>query len=415
MPKPHTQSQHPSWYPWLIWFIAASYFFCDYFARVSTGVMTSELMRAFDMSALGLGSLSAFFYYPYLGMQIPVGLLVDRFSIRRLLTVMSLITAIGCYVFSIATGFSMAAFGRFLIGFSASFAFVSALKLASMWFPAEKLGLLAGLTQALGMLGAAVGDEPVQFAVQSYGWRQTLFGMAVIFAGLSIAIYAIVRDGKQPQQSQTSWNSVRGSLKTVFTNKRSWLNAAFAGLIYAPTAAFAELWGVTYFEHVHRLTSSQAAWANALIFIGWAIGGPIVGWLSDRLGRRKPLMYFSALSGCLLFLTIIVFAPLPAWMIYSLMLLYGMTNSGLVLAYAVATEIHPRQHVGTSIAFTNMASVIIGAALQPLIGYALDVLNKAQGITGTHVFMATDFRWAVSILPMTSLLAVVVLIFLQVD
>ena len=409
----NTNSKKSTWQPWLIWFFAAGFFFCDYFARVSPGVMTSQLMGAFDMTALGLGGLSAFFYYPYLAMQIPVGLLVDRLNIRRLLTVMSIITALGCYLFGAADSFYMAAFGRFLIGFSASFAFVSALKLAATWFPPARLGLLAGLTQAMGMLGAAVGDEPVQYTVAAVGWRHTMYGMAIVFVLLSLMIFIVVRDGKQELKNTTSWASMWESLRIICTSKQSLINALFAGLIYAPTAAFAELWGVTYLQHVQLLSPSEAAWGNALIFIGWAVGGPIMGAVADRIGNRKRLMLFSALSGCVIFSIIILFRPLPAELIYVLMFLYGVTNTGLILAYVTATELHPPQHVGTSIAFTNMASVIIGAAMQPLIGELLDYFSKTHLHAGQGIFQATDFRMAIVILPLTSLLAAVTSFFIK--
>src|SRR5688572_11451641 len=139
-------------YPWIVWGLAAAFFFSEYFARVAPGVMVPDLMRDFKVTALTLGSLSAFFYYAYVGMQVPVGILVDRFGPHRLLTVATVLCSAGCLLFASAQSVSLAEAGRFLMGFGASFAFVGTLKLAAVWFPASQFGLLAGLTQALGML-----------------------------------------------------------------------------------------------------------------------------------------------------------------------------------------------------------------------------------------------------------------------
>ncbi len=396
-------------FPWLVWGLAASYFFSDYFARVSPGVMTIQLMHAFHIGALGIGSLSAYFYYPYLAMQIPVGLLVDRFSMRALLTVMALLTASGCIVFATAHMLVLADFGRFILGFSASFAFVSSLKLASRWFPANKLGLLAGLTQAAGMFGAAVGDAPVAYLVRHIGWRETMFLMSIVFIILSVCILIIVRD--KPRNMSVIHDkkrvqlTVRHSLLQVLSNRQTWFNALYAGLVYAPTAAFAELWGVSYLQFDRGLSHGNAAFAIGLIFIGWAIGGPIYGWISDFIGKRRPLMFISALAGAVILGILFLVPHLSLFSIYALCFLFGVGNTGVAISYAVSTEINTQNVVGTSIAFTNMASVIIGAALQPVIGLLIDIFNGPHILTIAHQTGAVlDLRAAFIVLPICSLI-----------
>jgi len=405
--------------PWLVWGLAAAYFFFDYVARVSPGVMSVDLMVAFNISAAGLGILSAFFYLPYVAMQIPVGLLVDRFSVRRLLTFMSLLTGLACVLFAMAQHINGAIVARFLIGFSAAFAFVSTLKLASEWFPLRRLGLLAGLTQALGMLGASVGEYPTSYLSHYIGWRHTLLVMAVAFVVLSVLIYFIVRDQPATKKhiSRPSVGKMRiwASLKMVLSNSQSWLNALCAGLLFVPTAVFGELWGVTYLTHVRGFSEGTAAAAISLIFIGWGVGGPLTGWLSDRIGRRKPLLLISAACGCVLFLILLYVPHLSLVMTMLLFFIFGMTNTGVAIAYAIATEINPHRVVGTSIAFTNMASICVGAALQPVVGWLLDVLSTGtSATTGHHVIQdPAVFHMAFSLLPVLSALAFICALFVR--
>ncbi|CAN5368164.1 MFS transporter [soil metagenome] len=397
--------------PWLIWGLGAGFFFAEYFARVAPSVMAPHLMATFHVDALALGSFSALFYYSYVSMQIPVGVLVDRYGPHRLLTFMALICTVGTLMFSFAHDFHIAELGRLLTGFGAAFAFVGSLKLASVWFPPTQFGLLAGITQALGMLGAAVGQAPMALAVTAIGWRNTLFVVAVIFLLLAIAIGFFVRDTPTYQQQSKGTKTVGPnlwtSLSTVLANPQSWINAAYAGLVYAPTAAFAELWGVSFLQRAYGFTLSQAAMAVGGIFIGWGIGGPLMGWLSDKIQRRRPIMMASALLGSI-FITAAIYAPhLTVSQAFILLLAYGISNTGVAISYALSCEINPRSVAGTSMAFANMASVLIGAGFQPLIGLLLVLHWDKAMVQSIPIYSAANFRTALMLLPLCSLLGVI--------
>lgn len=392
---------------WLIWGLAAAFYFSDYLARVSLGVMHRSLQLDFGLNEAGFGILASSFYIPYVIMQIPVGLLVDRYSIRGILTAMSLVTALGCCVFGLGDGLLMASIGRMLIGFSAAFAFVSALRLATSWFPPAMLGLLAGLTQSLGMLGASAGAAPVSFMVTTAGWRHTMLIIAFLFIALAILLYQYVRDKPDAIHRDIRTQSRLGifeSLRIVLSHRQTWLNALYAGFLYGPTAVIGEAWGPAYLQFGCGMSAHAAAFATGLIFIGWAISGPISGWISDRIGRRKPIMIASALFG-ILFTTLFVFFPgmnqTVAWLVF---FAYGLTNTGVAIAYAVSTEIQDRNVVGTSIAFTNMSSIFVGALMQPIVGYMVDIASGSRG-NNVETLSLTDFQSGLWILPVCSFVA----------
>ncbi|MGL5743261.1 MAG: MFS transporter [Legionella sp.] len=396
-------------FAWLVWGLAAAFYFSDYMARVAPGVMHRYLQLDFGINEAGFGILTASFYVPYILMQIPVGLTVDRISIRWILTVMSLITAFGCCVFGLADGLLMASIGRMLIGFSAAFAFVCSLRLATSWFPPTMLGLLAGLTQALGMLGAAAGEAPVSFLVSNVGWRHSMLIIAFLFIALAALLYQFIQDKPGEHRSEVravNRLSIFQSLKIILSCKQTWVNALYAGFLFGPTAVIGEAIGPAYLQFGRGLGAHAAAFATGLIFIGWGISGPISGWLSDKMGRRKPLMILSAVLG-IIFSTLFVFAPgLSQNSAYLLFFAFGLTNTGVAIAYAVSTELHDRHVVGTSIAFTNMISIFVGALMQPLVGRLVDMVSGARAYN-VETLLLTDFQAGLKLLPLCSLVALI--------
>jgi sugar phosphate permease len=405
----HIDSKKQLTFAWLIWGLAATFYFSDYMARVAPTVMHRFLQMDFGINEAGFGTLTASFYIPYIIMQIPVGLTVDRISIRWILTVMSLVTAFGCVVFGLADSLFIASVGRMLIGFSAAFAFISALRLATSWFPPAMLGLLAGLTQALGMLGGASGQAPVSFLVGAVGWRHSMLIIAFIFIILAALLYQYVQDNPNSKSNNHSTEkrmSILASLRIILSSKQTWINAFYAGFLYAPAAVIGEAIGPAYLQYGRGLPVHAAAFATGLIFIGWVFGGPLSGWLSDRIGRRKPIMIVSALCGLSIMLTLVYYPNLNTSLVYVLLFLFGFTNSGVAIAYAVSTELHERIVVGTAIAFTNMASIFVGASLQPIVGRMVD---HVAGARGYHVesLLLTDFQFGLRLLPLCSFMALV--------
>ncbi|WED43201.1 MFS transporter [Legionella cardiaca] len=397
-------------FAWIVWGLAAAFYFSDYMARVAPGVMHRSLQIDFGINEAGFGILTASFYFPYILMQIPVGLTVDRMSIRAILTVMSLVTALGCGVFGLADGLAMASVGRMLIGFSAAFAFVSSLRLATSWFPPAMLGLLAGLTQALGMLGAAAGEAPVSFLVANVGWRHSMLIIAFLFIALAGLLYQFVQDKPGAKRHELKKSepriSILSSLRIVLSHRQIWINALYAGFLFGPTAVIGEAIGPAYLQYGRGLTAHAAAFATGLIFIGWGISGPLSGWLSDKMGRRKPLMIFSAICGIILTSLFVFYPNIDQTTAYIIFFIFGVTNTGVAIAYAVSTEICENNVVGTCIAFTNMISIFVGALMQPLVGRLVDIVSGPRAYN-VETLLLSDFQAGLKILPLCSLVALI--------
>lgn len=403
--------------PWLVWGLGAALFFSEYFGRVAPSVMVYELMSTFRVSHLELGTLSASFYIAYIGMQLPVGVLVDKFGPHRLLYSTAILCSLGTLLFALSNHILFAQLGRFIFGFGAAFAFVGTLKLASVWFPARRFGLLVGITQALGMLGAFVGAAPMSYAVSQFGWRTTLVMVAAIFLVLALLIKWIVRDKPDNFQdddvTKNSDQQLLVTLKIILRNPQTWFIAIYVGFVFVPTAAFAEFWGVTFLVNTYHISTEFAALAVGLIFIGWGVGGPLMGCLSDYIKCRRPIMFASSLVGFLLIGVVLYIPALPIPVLFSCLLLYGLSNTGVAIGYAASAEINPRHTTGTSVAFANMASVMIGALLQPVIGWLIDLQWDGTMLNGYPVHQSYEFYRAFSILPACLLVGFICCFFIK--
>lgn len=357
---------------WLIWLVAACYFFYDYMHQVAPSVMSSGFRASFGADDVTIGLIASIYFYSYACLQIPIGLTVDHFGPRRPLTIAALVAAGFSLVFSFVDSSSMAIVVRCLIGAGAAFSFVSCLKLVSIWFPSRFAGSLVGLTNMVGMIGAIVAGAPLAVAVHAFGWRGTLQWLAGIGVVLAILIFLIVRDHptqdelKHQRGLKKSWADV----KHIFANPFSWLNGFYAASINLGFAALGALWGTSFLETVYHLAPVHAALINSMVFVGAIPGSLFFGWFSDWIKRRKLPMLLAAL-GAVIVMVLILYVHLPQWALYATFLCLGFFCSGNVVAYAYGLDIRPAGSAGVSLGFVNTCLIGGSALSQPIIGWLL--------------------------------------------
>ena len=403
-------------FPWLVCSIGALFYGYEYFLRIVPSVMTHDLMKIFQIDATHLGNLAAFYYYAYDPMQLPVGLLMDRYGPRRLLTIACLACAIGSYIFTVPI-FAIAATGRFLVGFGSAFAFVGVLKLATIWLPADRFALVSGLATSLGMAGAIGGDLALTSMVQWLGWQQTVIVASVLGVILALIIWFVIRDWAQrPRKIERCDYSIStarlcdGLIEIVLT-PQIWINGIIGCLLFLPLTAFAELWGIPYLEAAANLTSLQAAFANAMVFLGFGLGGVWMGWFSDHIKRRRlPITIGAILAGVTM--SIILYMHISNLILINVLLfLLGVFSSCQVIVFAIGRESSPLHSAGTALAITNLLIMLGGVIFQPIIGYLLDK-HAATAMSG-RIFSSSDFQYALSILPVAFLVTTLLSLFLR--
>jgi MFS family permease len=403
------------WISYSTWSLAVLFLFYEFFVRVYPTVMVRNLMESFSVTAGSLGILSAFFFYAYAPMQIPVGLLMDRFGPRRLLSFASLLCGIGSFLFGMAEGLPAAKIGRFLMGIGSAFAFVGMVYVCSHMFPPKKRALLIGIGNSIGMLGAVGATGPLSYSVELFGWRLTVNAFGFIGLALAVILYFFIQKEEETHQTLTKQTSISflKNLKVVCLNYRSWLNGIIALLTYMTTAAFASLWGVPFLMESYGFSKELAGFIVSMIFVGWIIGGPIIGVISDKFNKRKPFLFSCIVLTALALLPVLYISHLPIWLLFVLLLLVGFFQSGELLNFSLAIELNPMESKGTSIAFTNFLVACGTSMIQPLIGVFLDLGWDGLVQGGVPIYSVRNYHFAMLSFPIALLLAFILLFFLK--
>ena len=402
------------WFAWFVCALGATFYFYEYLLRVSPSVMTHQLMETYQISATGLGHLSACYYYVYAPMQLPVGVLMDRYGPRLLLLFACLSCALGTYLFSCSSSIRVAELGRFLVGFGSAFAFVGVLKLATIWLPPNRFAIVSGMTMALGMVGGLTGENLLNQLVTHYGWKATTYGSAVVGTVLTAILFFFLHDGFKSGHAAADakqlpdFKSAFSGLFKIIKNSQIWINGLIGCLMYIPTSVFAELWGPPFFVSVYKFSETTSVAVVSMIFLGWAIGGFVVGWASDRLGKRRAPMTVGSLFAAALLALVFYYPHMSAWTVGAIFLIFGVFSSAQVLVFAVGHEISCSKSAGTAIALTNMFVMLGGVLFQPIVGILLDMFWSGNlGPNGVHIYAAKEFQIALSVLPIGLLLSVV--------
>ncbi|MCC5791168.1 MAG: MFS transporter [Legionellaceae bacterium] len=397
--------------------MAGAVFYCyEFVLRIIPGALQAELSTAFGhISASLFGQISAYYYHAYSPMQLPAGMLMDRYGPRRLLTFACFCCTIGSLLFTYTDSIFLASLGRFLVGFGSSFAFVGVLTLTLNWLPRRLFSLVVGLVTTLGMLGIVYGEIKITMMSISMGWEYVLYLMVFIGAGLTVLLYFVVRDGPQGHiADKRPWPEFFREVATVLASYEVWLIGLVGACLYTSLSVFGELWGKGYLEQVHHLDKLTAAKAVSAVFLGWAVGAPIAGFFSDNSGRRVlPLATGAILS----FFCIAIILYVPGLSFFSLSLLlffYGLFSSVEIIIFIMAKETIGVKLSSTVFAVTNLIVTLGGVVFQPLVGKLLDLFGDSRMENNLHIYTAADYQIALSILPL-SLLTVTILAFFLKD
>lgn len=403
--------------PWFVWSLGCLFYFYENLIQVSLGVMSNELMHDFGVTSQTLGVLSGIYFYFYSFMQLPSGIMVDYFGPKRLLIIATTTCAISTIGFSLTHSFYMACVARLMIGFGSAFAVVSTMKLATNWFASDRFAFLTGLMVTIGMMGSIAGEAPLSMLVDYLGWRESMVLMGVFGLSLALLIYFAASDTpKQPESislHEEHEEHVLGNLLALIKNRQLWLIAFYGGLMYMSTPVFCGLWGVPFLMVKMSISKTLAASYISITFFGWMIASPLWGIYSNRIGQRKPSLYFASI-GCLISSLFFIYIPIShhIWLQIALFA-FGIFSAAFLPAFSVAKELCNQRYVATGLSFMNMMNMIGIAIVQPLIGWLLDRAWAGDVSNDVHVYSLGAYQAALTILPAAIFIALIILPFIR--
>ena len=413
MPLP---SQKASRYGVFLVILGALFYCYEYFLRIAPAVIHDDLMSYFHIDATLFGTLSGFYYYAYTPIQLVVGVSLDRYRPRHVITVAILACAIGSLMFISTPNYTVAAIGRFLQGFGSAFAFVGALKLASRFLSAWWFASFAGICTTLGFLGGASGDILLTHAVAHMGWKHLIMIFVVLGFVLAFIFWAAMafrpKDmkifDKQKDGEVLTLVKAFAQLLKMFKQPYLWTAGVLGALLFLPTIVFADLWGIPYLQVFHGYTLQQAGLATSMIYFGWAFGSPFHGVISNLLNKRLRVICWGAFLALIIGSVVLYDHSLSFTETCVLFLLFGIVSSVECLTFAMGADVCTPQTTAMTMAFINFFVMLSGMFMQTGVGWLLDLNWSGKVVNGLRAYTSSDYQHAMLVVPMSLALATLI-------
>lgn len=419
MPASALKSQH-CFLAWLVTLSAALFFFYGFIQLNLFSAIGVHLMQEFNLGASQLGQLASMYFYGNALFLVPAGILLDRYSTKKLLLSAVALATGSTFVFALSPNYFIAASARFFVGISASFCFLSAIRLASRWFPANRMALVTGVVVTMAMIGGMVAQTPMTILSSNIGWRSATLIDAALGIPVLLAIWLVVQDRltysqeaikveKEKLKALGLWHS----LLSAMANPQNWLGGIYASLLNLPVFLLGALWGINYLTEVHHITSVQASYATAMFFAGVIFGSPVYGWFSDNIGLRRLPMILGALSSLVVFFVLMYVSNLSLASLIVLFFLIGFTTSSQVLTYPTIAELNPTSITSTAVSIASMTIMSSGLVFQPLFGWMMEWQWDKKMLNGLPVYSPQDFNNAMWIIPIGFIIALIITFFIK--
>jgi MFS family permease len=390
----------------IAWFFTVVFYFLEYAVRSSPSVMISGLEAHFNTTALGIASILGIYYYTYSSMSLVAGAALDHFGAKRSVPVGITILGLGCLLFSVPAVIA-GDIGRLLQGAGSAFAFTGAVYLAARGFPPRYLATAIGATQCVGMLGGSAGQNVVGPMIErGLGVHVFWVGIGVLILVNAVILYfATPREQLGPHVQEGGFGSLLKPYEIVFSNPQSYLCGIVAGLLFAPTTIGDMIWGVAAFQKDLQFSYHNAVVIASMVPLGWVFGCPLLGWLSDRIGRRKPVIVGSAAVMILAALQI-AFKPLPISVKLG-MFIFGVASGAAMIPYSIIKEVNPDNVKGSATGGINFLVFAITAFMGPVYAHRI-----GRG-TGNTPNLAVHFQRGAMFWIVCCAVAIVVTFFLR--
>ena len=374
----------------IAWGLALCFYFLEYASRSAPAVMIEHLSTAFGTTAIGVSAILGTYYYTYSTTSLIAGAALDRVGAKKAVPVGIFILAIGCLLFSVPIATAGYA-GRLMQGAGSAFAFTGAVYLAAHGFSARWLATAIGVTQCVGMLGGAAGQFVVGPSLEhGIGWQTIWHWLGIASLVIGVLLFVTTPSESRKQAPGSGWASLIRPYAIVFSNPQSYLCGAVAGLLFVPTTIGDMTWGVAFFQRDRMFSYHDAVVTGSLVPLGWVIGCPLLGWLADQMGRRKPALIGGAVVMLMAAVLITFSTGHRAAEIGCL--IFGIASGAAMIPYTIIKEVNPDEVKGSATGGINFLTFGVTAFIGPIFA---DLLGRGFASTQNHIihFRQSGLFW----------------------
>ena len=385
-----------------MWGIPAAIFLIAFIHRVAPGIVAKDIMQAFHATGAIVGLLSSTYFYAYAGLMIPAGLLIDAYGVRRVVAAGGAVMGLGTLAMGAAAAEPLLFAGRFVVGLGATVTFIGTLKVAATWFPPSYFGTLSAVTATVGVLGSLVGTYPLAALVTVTGWRGAFWILGLATVALAVSCALLVRDhpegAPESREPTPRLADVLAGMGQVLKNPHTWPPFLAFFFVYAAMGNVM-LWVVPYMRDVYALDNTQAALYATATALALLASGPLTGYLSDHVVRRRKLPYtvLTAVSFALLVVFVATLGALPLGGLYALFFAMGVAGGAFVLTWPIGREVNPPPLAGIAVAVVNLGGFLGAALTQGPLGAVLDARWNGVMLDGARVYPLEAYRAAFAV------------------
>lgn len=347
---------------WTVWIIASVFYAYQYILRVMPNIMINDIMQQFDIGAATFGQFSGVYYIGYSLLHLPVGIMLDRYGPRKMMSACILLTVVGLMPLLFAEHWIYPIAGRFLIGLGSSAAILGVFKIIRMTFSEKSFPRMLSLSVTIGLIGAIYGGGPVSYMRELLGYQTVVQLFALAGIVLAMTTYWIVPDVKS-----SSEGTVLSDIREVLGNRRVIWSCIFAGLMVGPLEGFADVWGTAFLKQVYGYEGTLAASMPSMIFIGMCFGAPVLSMIADKVGSYLGTIVGAGMAMAISF-CLMLFWPLNAGALSLSFVLVGVCCAYQILAIYKASTYAREQVAGLTTAVANMIIMVFGYAFHAIIG-----------------------------------------------
>jgi MFS family permease len=397
-----------------MWLITTMFAFIQFFLQIVFAAMTNDIMNTYEIGATAAGVLSSTFFYTFIILQVPAGILLDRFNIRYIITLASILCSIGCIIFGLAPNYIIAVFGRLLMGMGGTFGFLGMTKVVRLWYKKDQFALMVGMSELLANLAAAFGIGIATFFVVRFGWRGNMVVYGFIVLILSLIAFIFLRQPPRTKKPRTYRLSIWMQIIMVLRKPQCWFTCLYALGMFSIVTTFCALWGLPFLVKMYGLSNEMAGIGISIVFIGLAMGCPIIGFMVNALGNVKKIMIVCSFASAVIMAIIIypVVHYTDKWL-YLLLFLLGLFGSGYFLSFEKMKHLVHESVQGIAMALCNMSAMAGALIFQPMIGFFLQIgIPKSQHHLHES-YTSSEYQHAIIVMLLVLIMAFVVSFFIR--